>query len=117
MPVVANYELFTDNNVLLTASNSEETFDQQIGNTPVMGEGAVLMWKARVEGGNAVRYRVIVNTDRVIDETLSEENRTSLHEVLETDSIHAGHNSVRFVRLSGASIRISDVLILYRHNV
>ena len=119
MPRVANYEFFSDVSFgLRIGGDIDRTLTQNIQNTPASGEGAVLFWKAWRTGSGSVTYQVFVNGELVSTPTVSQGDFTTLHENLGTSQIQPGSNEVRFVVESGTgTVRIGDVLILYRHDI
>ena len=119
MARVANYELFRDASFgLKIGDDIDRTLTANIENTPVSGEGAVAMWKARREGSGSVSYRVIVNGTQVYSTTTDEPNITTIHEVLNTPDISKGENTVKFEVTGGTgTLRVADVMIWYRQNV
>ncbi len=123
MPVVANYESFRDVSFpLRIGGDIGRTLESKIVNTPVSGENVILMWKHGRTSTGSVTYRVEVNGEEVttstISQTIPEGDYSSLHEVLQTNQIQQGDNTVRFQVTGGTgTVRISDVVILYRLNV
>lgn len=123
MPVVANYEFFQDESFpLRIGGDIDRTLESNIPNTPVSGEAAILMWKHWRTGSGSVTYRVRVNGEDVsnptISQTVPERDFTSLHETINVNKIQQGNNTVEFRVMDGTgTVRIADVVILYRHNV
>lgn len=80
------------------------------------------MWQHWRTGSGSVTYRVEVNGQEVsnptISQTVPERDFTTLHENISVDRIQQGNNTVRFVVTEGTgTVRIADVVILYRQNV
>lgn len=124
MPVVANYEFFQDTSFQLPTSGGDidRTLESNIQNVPVGGERAILMWKHWRTGSGSVTYRVRVNGEDVsnptISQTVPERDFTTLHETIGAGQIQEGNNRVEFRVMDGTgTVRIADVVILYRHNV
>ena len=116
---VANYERFQDESFALRIGGDiDRTLTANIQNTPIAGEGAILMWKHWRAGSGSVSYRVSVNGVEVSTPTISDDtpprNFTSLHEVIGVNNISSGENNVEFRVTDGSgTLRIADVVIFY----
>ncbi|MEO1353995.1 MAG: hypothetical protein AAFW84_35470 [Cyanobacteria bacterium J06635_15] len=124
MAIVADYKHLSDKSIDLKVASSEiagnmrHTFEFNLTETPVTGEGALIAWNMRREYNYPVSYKVEVNGAYAARYTANETDWHAVHENIPSNSIHAGENTVTFEVTSGAGIvSIGDVTLWYRKNI
>lgn len=124
MAIVADYKHISDRSIDLKVASSEiagrmiHTFEFNLAEDPVSGEGALIAWNMRRELQDSVNYKVEVNGSYAARYTANETDWHAVHENIPSNSIHQGENTVTFEVTSGAGIvSIGDVTLWYRKSV
>lgn len=120
MPTVADFAQFSDRSRdLRVGGDIDVTFERNIS-APVSGEGALLTWNIRREGLGSVTYMVRVNGTEIFNnpQTVNLIDWVSVQEVLDTEIIRQGNNTVEFRVTDGTgTLSFADVVLFYRKNI
>ena len=116
MANVCDYSVISDSSFDLDSKTALVTFTKTLEGTPVSGEGAMLMWKeCRLGDAGSVNYDLSINGTSVGNFAASVKDNHSVHEVFDTSVLGNDKDIViTFTRTSPGSIKLSDVVLMFR---
>ena len=118
MTTTSDFIHFNDDNFMLTQHDPRIKLPpREISGTPSSGEGALLMWKIRTEGASAAEYAVYVNEVQQGTYSVTSQGWHSMHEIVATDGIHPGNNTVGFKIIAGPNLVFGDVVLFFRRDL
>ena len=119
MPVVADYEIISDEFFTIDPSNSK-VINFDLPDLPHEGSRRVLMFTIDLVGADDLKLILKLNGSQVWTATYNGGNFFSIHEVLPKgfDALHQTGNQMLWMAGPGhGAAKIGDIVIFYQHQI